>query len=90
MTFQLKIGSTNTISIEYRIFFFNQRSYFLVKLGGSLSFPKIVSYRIKLLIMLKTILVKIPTFSSTVVFKKALCQLNVLIALFISSIFASL
>ena len=73
MTFQLKIGSTNTISIEYRILFFNQRFYFLVKLGGSLSFPKIVSYGIKLLIMLKTILVKIPTFSSTVVFKKALC-----------------
>ena len=54
-----------------------------------MSLHKIVSCGIKLLIMLKTVLVKIPTFSSIVVFKKALCQLNLLIALFISSVLAS-
>ena len=54
-----------------------------------MSLHKIVSCGIKLLIMLKIVLVKIPTFSSIVVFKKALCQLNLLIALFISSVLAS-
>ena len=31
MTFQFKIGTIATISIECHIFFFNHRSYFLVK-----------------------------------------------------------
>ena len=63
---------------------------FLLNHGGSLSLHKIVSCRIKLPAMSKRVFVKIPTFSSTVVFKNALCQLNSLIALFISSVLASL
>ena len=63
---------------------------FLLSRGGFLSLHKIVSCGIKLLIMLKTVLMKIPTFSSTVVFKKALCRLNSPVALFISSVLASL
>ena len=58
MTFQFKIETIVRISIECRVFFFNQRSYHFLVLCG-----------IKLL-------VKIPTFPSTVVFKKALFQLN--------------
>ena len=90
MTFQFKVGTIITISIECRVFSLITVLFFLLNYSGSLSLRKIVSCGIKLLIMLKAFLAKIPTFSSTVVFKMALCQLNVLIALFISLIFASL
>lgn len=57
----------------------------LLKLDDSLSSHKIVSRGIKLLKMLKTVLVKISTFSLALVFKKVLCQLNLPITLFIGS-----
>ena len=61
----------------------------LLNHGGSLSSHTIFSWGIKLLRMLRMVLLKITTFSVTLVFKKALCQLNSSIALFKSSEFTS-
>ena len=72
MTFQFKIGTIIMISTECLIFSLINVLIFLLKHGGSLSLHKIVSCGIKLLIMLKTVL----------------CQLHLLIALFISSVLA--
>ena len=62
----------------------------LLNHGGSLSSHTIVSWGIKLLRMLRTVLLKITTSSLKLLFKKALCQSIFSIALFISSVFASL
>ena len=58
--------------------------------GGSLSSHVNISCGMKLLKILRIVLLKILTFSLTLVFEKALAQLKPLIALQISSILASL
>ena len=85
-------GGISGIFLLFRNIFINV-FILLLNHGGSLSLHtivSIVSWGIKLLRMLRTVLLKKATFALTLVFKKTLCQSNFSITLFINSVFASL
>ena len=72
------------------IFLLDQGFHFLVENCGSLSSHITTSCGVALLRILRIVLLKMSTFSLMLVFKKALCQLNSLIAHLMSSVLASL
>ena len=90
VTFQFRVVTNITEIIKCSVFSLNNVFILLLNHGGPLSLHTIVSWGINLLRMLRTVLLKITTFSLTLVFKKALCQSNFSTALFITSVFASL
>ena len=63
---------------------------FLLNHGGSLSSHTTNSCEMKLRRIFRIVLLKMSTFSLTLVYKKALFQLNLLIACLMSSVLSSL
>ena len=86
--FQSGVATIIAIGLKCINFFLNYSFYFLLNHGESLSSHANISCGMKLLRIFRIVLLKMLTFSLTLVFEKALVQLNSLIALRISSILA--
>ena len=89
-TFQINIAIIVAIIFKCNIFSWINAFIFLLKHGGSWSSHTTNLCGMKLLRIFRMVLLEISTFSSTLTFKKAYCQLKSLIAGLMSSVLASL